>query len=149
MSEAEDIVYNTSIVALRRSGMTIKQKLLVLSAGLLVLMALMGTLALQGLEKTNAAFATTYHDRVMPLSQLKIVADQYAVDIVDTTHKANHQTISPDEALKHIGAAQAKIQQQWQSYSATEMTGDETELVKKPSARCRRRIVKSIGWSRF
>ncbi|WP_047393942.1 methyl-accepting chemotaxis protein [Chitinibacter sp. ZOR0017] len=111
--------------------MTIKQKLLVLSAGLLVLMALMGTLALQGLEKTNTAFATTYHNRVMPLSQLKIVADQYAVDIVDTTHKANHQTINPDEALKRIGAAQAKIQQQWQSYSATEMTGDETELVKK------------------
>ncbi|QLI80365.1 methyl-accepting chemotaxis protein [Chitinibacter fontanus] len=115
--------------------MTIKTKLMVLSAGLLLLMMVMGVLALQGLEKTNAAFETTYSDRILPLAQLKIVADQYAVNIVDTTHKANHQTLSPEAAQKLIRDAQAKLQTEWQAYSATEMTTDEAAIVKETLTR--------------
>lgn len=115
--------------------MTIKTKLIVLSAGLLLLMMVMGVLALQGLEKTNVAFETTYRDRILPLAQLKIVADQYAVNIVDTTHKANHQTLSPEAAQKLIRDAQAKLQTEWQAYSATEMTADETAIVKETLTR--------------
>jgi len=114
--------------------MTIKIKLIVLSAGLLLLMLVMGILALQGLEKTNAAFETTYRDRILPLAQLKIVADQYAVAIVDNTHKANHQTLSMDEAQRHIRDAQAKIQSEWNAYSSTEMTPDEAVKVKETLA---------------
>nr|WP_314898979.1 methyl-accepting chemotaxis protein [uncultured Deefgea sp.] len=110
--------------------MTIKGKLIVLSAGLLILMMVMGLLALRSLEKTNAAFEMTYRDRILSLAELKIVADKYAVDIVDTTHKANHQIFTFDEALRGISAAQAKIQTEWQAYSSTAMTPDEAGMVK-------------------
>lgn len=115
--------------------MTIKTKLMVLSAGLLLLMMVMGILALQGLQKTNAAFETTYRDRILPLAQLKIVADQYAVNIVDTAHKANHQTFTPEAAQTLIRDAQAKLQTEWQAYSATEMTTDEAAIVKETLSR--------------
>ncbi len=93
-------------------------------------MMVMGLLALRSLEKTNAAFEMTYRDRILSLAELKIVADKYAVDIVDTTHKANHQIFTFDEALRGISAAQAKIQTEWQAYSSTAMTPDEAGMVK-------------------
>jgi methyl-accepting chemotaxis protein len=122
-------------VLLKEGVMTIKTKLLVLSAGLLCLMMGMGVLALQGLQKTNAAFETTYRDRILPLAQLKIVADQYAVNIVDTAHKANHQTLTPDAAATLIRDAQAQLQAQWQAYSATAMTEEESVIVKDALSR--------------
>ncbi|WP_410497762.1 methyl-accepting chemotaxis protein [Chitinibacter sp. S2-10] len=109
--------------------MTIKIKLMVLCAGLLLLMSGMGLFALNGLEKTNTAFATTYYDRVLPLAQLKMVADMYAVNIVDTTHKANHQQMTPAEALALVKQARGTIEKEWQAYTATAMTSDESAIV--------------------
>ncbi|WP_157670962.1 methyl-accepting chemotaxis protein [Chitinibacter sp. GC72] len=109
--------------------MTIKQKLIALCAGLLTLMVAMGALAVLGLAKTNSAFETTYHDRILPLAQLKIVADMYAVNIVDATHKANYQLFTPQEALAQVKQAHSLIDQQWQAYTATDLTSEEAALL--------------------
>ena len=85
--------------------MSIRWKLISLSAGLLLLMLVLGVFAIKGLAATNSAFETTYKDRVLPINQLKIIADMYAVNIVDTTHKTNHQSLKPAEALALVNAA--------------------------------------------
>ncbi|MDN3575328.1 methyl-accepting chemotaxis protein [Chitinimonas viridis] len=109
--------------------MTLRAKLIVLVTGLLVMMLGLGINNLTRLASTNAAFATTYKDRVVPLDQLKVVADMYAVNIVDTTHKANHQTITAAAARTAVAEANKQIRANWQAYAATELTAEEKQLV--------------------
>jgi methyl-accepting chemotaxis protein len=46
-----------------------------------------GGLALYGMGRLEANVSSLYSDRVQSIQQLKQVADAYAVDIVDATHK--------------------------------------------------------------
>lgn len=114
--------------------MSIRWKLISLSAGLLALMLVLGIFAIKGLAATNLAFEATYKDRILPLNQLKIIADMYAVNIVDTTHKANHQTLQPAEALALIKEAEQQIDTQWRAFTSTELTPDESKLVAEASS---------------
>ncbi len=50
-------------------------------------------------------------DRVVPMQQLKAVSDLYAVNIVDTVHKARAGTVSPAQALEHIRDGQGRHRQ--------------------------------------
>jgi methyl-accepting chemotaxis protein len=112
-------------------AMTMRTKLILLVTALLGLMLFLGINGLFRLASTNAHFATTYQDRVLPLNQLKVVADMYAVNIVDVTHKANHQSLSAAEARKAVAEARQKIQHSWQAYAATELTAEEKQLVQE------------------
>ncbi|KAF0815212.1 Methyl-accepting chemotaxis protein McpP [Andreprevotia sp. IGB-42] len=109
--------------------MGIRAKLVALVAVLLALMIALGLFGLNALSQTNDEFKSTYNDRVVPLKQLKIVSDMYAVNIVDTTHKLNYGVIDWAAADKAVQEAKAKLGQEWQAYAATEMTGNEQQLV--------------------
>ncbi|WP_460529319.1 methyl-accepting chemotaxis protein [Chitinimonas naiadis] len=114
--------------------MTLRTKLILLVGGLLALMLLMGINNLMKLANTNQHFASTYNDRVVPLNQLKIVSDMYAVNIVDTTHKLNHKQLDWAAAKQKYAQARAKIAEQWKAYVATELTDEEKQLVAKAEA---------------
>lgn len=108
--------------------MTIKQKLL----GCLAIFAI-ATLSLVGASywsatNSSAALRTVLADRVVPLRDLKIVGDSYAVDIVDSAHKARNGNVSLAEAAQHVrhGASTAKAA--WLRYRATEIVGKEEQL---------------------
>ncbi|HEY9103949.1 methyl-accepting chemotaxis protein [Chitinimonas sp.] len=118
--------------------MTLRTKLILLVAGLLTLMLFMGISNLMKLASTNEHFASTYNDRVVPLKQLKVVSDMYAVNIVDTTHKLNHKALSWDAAKRNYAEAQANITQQWKAYLATELTDEEKQLVARADADMRK-----------
>jgi len=72
---------------------------------------------------------TIIYDRVVPLEQLKVVSDMYAVNIVDTAHKARAGTVSFGEAVEHLKQADSAIQQNWTAYKNTDLTLREAELV--------------------
>jgi methyl-accepting chemotaxis protein len=72
---------------------------------------------------------TVYKDRVVPLRDLKVIADMYAVNIVDTAHKARNGGIGYQEALKNVNEAEARVEKTWQAYLATELVPEETRLV--------------------
>jgi len=44
--------------------------------------------------KKNAALKTIYEDRIFPLKYLKIIADMYAVNIIDTSHQLRNGNVS-------------------------------------------------------
>ncbi|QNM98102.1 methyl-accepting chemotaxis protein [Chitinimonas koreensis] len=111
--------------------MSLRTKLLILVTVLLALLLFLGINNLARLASTNDHFATTYNDRVVPLNQLKVVADMYAVNIVDTTHKANHQTLSAADAGRAVAEAGRRIKEQWQAYTGTELTEEEKKLVQE------------------
>ncbi len=77
----------------------------------------------------NAQTGTMYHDRVVPLRQLKSVADRYAVDIVDVDHKLRAGAVSWDSAAASIASARRAIREQWAAYTGTFLTADEKRLV--------------------
>ena len=113
-----------------------------IKAKLLILMALMGLLAvvialfgLSGMRGCNNEFKNVYDNRIVPLSQLKTAADMYAVNIVDTCHKARNENISSTEAIKNIKQAQESISKEWSAYTSTELTSEESALVNEAKER--------------
>jgi methyl-accepting chemotaxis protein len=95
---------------------------------LLVAVAL-GGLGIIGLSHTQASLQTVYDDRVVPLGDLKSVADMYAVNIVDTTHKTRNGNLTWPQGLQNIEQAEKVIAAAWKKYLATTIVGQEKVLV--------------------
>jgi methyl-accepting chemotaxis protein len=72
-----------------------------------------------------------YMDRVVPLTQIKKVSDDYAVNIVDAAHKAADGGFTPAEALDAVNQAKGRIEQEWSAYLATTLVPDEVALIKR------------------
>ena len=103
---------------------------LILIAGFMAMLAIgIGLLGLRGMALTLDGLATVYNDRVVPLKSLKIIADRYAVNIVDTTHKVRNGNISWAEARKSVEESDTIIKQEWQAYTATYLVPAEKDLV--------------------
>ena len=97
---------------------SIRHKMFAVAAVLGVFMAAIGGVALVGMKGQEQALGHVYETRLVALSHLKVVADEYAVDIVDTTHKVRDGNIAFAEGLARIEAAQAQIAMHWRSYVA-------------------------------
>jgi methyl-accepting chemotaxis protein/methyl-accepting chemotaxis protein-1 (serine sensor receptor) len=110
---------------------TVKVKLLLLSGYLLLLFAVSGLASIWLLQAGNGALVTLYEDRVMPLDQLKKVADAYAVQAVDTAHKARDGALTPEQARKEFAEAQSTVQKQWSAYTSTFLVEREKQLVRQ------------------
>jgi methyl-accepting chemotaxis protein len=108
--------------------MTIRIRLLLslaLLGAALLATGLIGVASLNGAsEKTRTIVA----DRVHPLAQLKLIADAYAVDIVDTSHKVRSGALSWDAGSAAVEAALNTVEEQWSAYTATTMTDQEVRL---------------------
>src|SRR5688572_11078369 len=74
-----------------------------------------------GMSSMTGSMESIYDDRVVPLQQLKIVADSYAVSIVDTTHKLRAGNVNFDEAIKSVDKATDSINEQWSAYLSTKL----------------------------
>lgn len=85
-----------------------------------------GVLSINTLVKS---LQTVYDDRVVPLHDLKVIADSYAVDIVDTVHKVRAKTVSYDEGVSRVKKADQTVHQLWKAYLATYLVPDEKNKV--------------------
>ena len=101
-----------------------------LLAGILVLMMILSAvLGLKLTENSNNGLQTVYLDRVVPLKQLKIISDEYAVNIVDTSHKVRSTVLSWNQGAENLDTAQKNIKEKLDAYLATELVPGETRLV--------------------
>ena len=96
--------------------------------GLLVVSAVAGIVNTRDASQTLGAL---YHDRVMPLDQLKAVADGYAVGIVDAAHKTRDGAFTPEQGMRAISEARNKIRASWNAYIATTLIDQEQVLIAK------------------
>lgn len=98
--------------------------------GLLTLgMVTMGGLGVRATFDGNSRLHSVYDDRVVPLQQLKEVADAYAVSIVDLSHKTRDGAEEFESGLKKVMDAQAVIKKQWALYVSTDLTPEERGLI--------------------
>lgn len=96
-----------------------------------VLMIVIGVLGLQAAKVANTGLDTVYKDRVVPLKDLKAIADFYAVNIVDTAHKVRNGNITWEEGRKNVNDATKGIADKWKGYLATTLVVEEKKLVEE------------------
>ncbi len=103
---------------------------LFLLVGLLSLVSvIVGVMGLRGMSETVGGLRTVYEDRVVPLRDLKVIADLYAVNIVDATHKVRNGNIDWAEGRKNVKEAREGIAKTWSAYKATFLVEEEKKLV--------------------
>ena len=99
-------------------------------------------------SRADAAVGAIFADRVVPLRDLKRVADAYAVDIVDATHKLRSGAFDWALAEASIRRARGDIAGLWSAYLRTTLVPEEVRLVEaaKPlMAEADRRVDALLG----
>lgn len=111
--------------------MTIKKLLAGVLGGLAMMIVVSNIINLLALGRADQGLGTVYVDRVVPLQQLKSISDDYAVYIVDASHKVRNGNMSWSEGRDAIVAAETRITDVWKAYMATYLTPEEIELAKQ------------------
>ena len=113
---------------------SIRNRLLASMAVMVLIIVAVALLGIYGLKDSNRGLRSVYEDRVVPLKGLKVIADAYAVNIIDAINKANAGVFTAEEALSNIGIAKVAIDKEWVAYLATELTEEEKGLADKAAA---------------
>ena len=108
--------------------LSIKNRILALCILPIVALVVILVLSLGELKHTAAGVDRIYLDRVVPLKDLKVIADDYAVLVVDAINKANAGLITAEDTVKIITSAEDNIHKKWQKYIATTLTEEESKL---------------------
>jgi methyl-accepting chemotaxis protein len=109
--------------------MKVATRLATLAGVMIALILVVGVLGIFAMQDSNRAMASVYKDRVIPLKDLKLIADMYAVNIVDTAHKVRNKGMSMADGLSNVEKADQVIRDRWAAYLATELVTQEKELV--------------------
>ena len=112
-------------------SISIKSRLVATLAILCVMVVVIGGLGLNGLRQTVRGLETVYNDRVVPLEQIKVISDAYAVNVVDTAHEVRNGNLAFAKGVENIDAARRLIKDKWSAYLATFLVDKEKELVRK------------------
>ncbi len=108
--------------------MTLKQKLL---AALVMLGVVLGAV-IAGFSwsatTSRNALHTVLADRVIPLKDLKFVADGYAVMVTDTAQKARTGNVSFAQAAATIEKSKPEIAAAWKRYAITDASAEEEAI---------------------
>ena len=107
----------------------ISTRLAGLLAVLCCLVVLVGTAGLLGMGQSNSGLKSVYDDRVVPLKQIKIVADMYAVNVVDAAHKVRDGGMTAAQGQQSVADARKAIDTNWSAYLATKLAPEEKTLV--------------------
>ncbi|WP_136680535.1 HAMP domain-containing methyl-accepting chemotaxis protein [Neptunomonas sp. XY-337] len=114
------------------SSLSIRSKLLLLSILPIVALIFMVTNSMVALNDANDGMDKVYQDRIIPIQKLKLIADDYAVLVIDTANKANSGLISATDALSNINSATRNIQENWRSFLEVDHpNSDEKRLIKE------------------
>lgn len=109
--------------------LSVKLRLTLIVVVPLVVILVLATIALREMQQLNQGINSLYHDRVVPLRQIKVVSDAYAVTMVDIFHKYRSEQVTARQAQQALQQARAEAERYWQQYLATELTPDERRLV--------------------
>ncbi|WP_018945832.1 methyl-accepting chemotaxis protein [Thioalkalivibrio sp. AKL17] len=111
--------------------LSIRAKIQLLVALPLIALIVIALLSVRFMGDIEAGVDRVHQDRVIPLQQLKEIADDYAVLVIDAVNKADHGMLTAEEALQDVRGARSHIDQQWETYMATELTAEEARLAEE------------------
>lgn len=108
--------------------MKISHKLVIILTTLSVFLLAISVFGWNAVKRQHAGIETIYKDRVIPLRDLKVIGDSYAVSIIDLTNKTNAGIISAEVAKSELTKAQQLIGEKWRGYMSTYLTDEEKKL---------------------
>ncbi|HTO19742.1 MAG TPA: methyl-accepting chemotaxis protein [Pseudomonas sp.] len=108
---------------------TIRTRLLLLVGVMLLGTLITGVVSLVAQQRSLVGLNSMYLDRIVPLRELKVVSDMYAVQIVDAAQKANLGLMSYEQAMGEVDKAQGEIDRAWKRYLETLLLDEEQQLV--------------------
>jgi len=114
--------------------MTIRTRLTLSLALLGIVMTLVAGAGLYGLNAAAEQTRSIVIERVTPLRSLKMVADAYAIKVVNTINRVAAGTLSWQFGQSNMMSAKAVITRQWQTYMALPKSGEEQDLANTASA---------------
>ncbi len=108
---------------------TIRTRLLMLVGAMFIGFITIELMGFSALQRGVASLNTVYLDRVVPLRDLKTIADLYAVKIVDSSHKARSGRMTYAQAEDEVKEAERQIDTLWPAYQKTQMIDEEQRSV--------------------
>ena len=114
---------------MKKIPMRVRTQLVLLCSVFVAMLVAIGTVGALATRQQSLDMQALYKDRVVPLAQLKKVADLYAVNIVDAAHKAVAGTFTMQQALAEVAKAKSGIADEWNAYTATELVPKEKALI--------------------
>src|SRR3990167_4877333 len=92
---------------------TISLRLILAFAVPLLLLVILGSQSYFSVQAMHQHIDTLYDDRIVPLTELKLIADAYAVNVIDAVNKANAGVFTAEQAVQELEKAQQIIKEQW------------------------------------
>lgn len=121
----------TDLVGNLMGNLQIKQKMTLGLLVPLILLVSICVLAVNMMGKIESGVTSIYNDRVVPLEDLKIIGDDYAVSVIDAVNKANAGMFSAAEASRAMTDSSVNISKKWNEYMATSLTEEESRLAQE------------------
>lgn len=109
---------------------TISSRLISALAILFVCTLAISAVAWRTQDKQIEAMNQLYTTNIVPLRDLKIISDRYAVDIVDAAHKTRNGNFTPEQGEKAMKTAVEEIDTLWSRFLKSEHDEKEAALVK-------------------
>jgi methyl-accepting chemotaxis protein len=98
------------------------------TAAIIIVIGVMGVL---DLRKINNSLEIIYQDDVIPITQLKKLADAYSLNVIDATNKLRNGNITWEQGAGAINSAQRLIDSTWNLYSKVPKNDQDTALFHK------------------
>jgi methyl-accepting chemotaxis protein len=114
---------------------------------LLLIIALVSVSWIALREKTTA-LNNAYHEHIVPIRNLKVISDAYAVAIVDAAHKVRNGNIDHKEGVKTMLGALAEIDRLWPEYVRSAHLEAEKKIIEEATPKlaiARRATMEMIG----
>ena len=81
---------------------TISLRLILAFAVPLVLLVILGSQSYFSVRAMHQHIDTLYDDRIVPLTELKLIADAYAVNVIDAVNNANAGVFTAEQAVQEL-----------------------------------------------
>jgi methyl-accepting chemotaxis protein len=99
------------------------------AAGLIAMVALVALFGVYIARDSNQSIQTIYKDRLVPLAQLKNLADTYKSDVLDGANKVAQGSLEPQNALRQLTSGLATADESWTHYSQADRSDDEKQSI--------------------
>lgn len=113
------------------NSLKVGTRVLLLSAVLIIFMVLLAGLGLKSMRDSVASLESLYANRVVAVRDLKVVADMFAVNIVNASYKANSSLLTTAVAVTRIEEAERLIDQRMRAYLSISKGARETLLAEE------------------
>lgn len=108
---------------------SIKGSLTLAFGALVLLILIIGLYGLWGEYKTEKSLINLYEQRVRPLNMLKQISDDYAVFVVDASHKVRNGNFTWQEGIENLEIAQNRISENLTAYLSHDLGPQEKPIV--------------------